>query len=69
MAVDATGSVYVADDWNHRVWRIARVSGASEVIAGTGAEGYSGDGGPADQAQMFPPTDLAEDSVGGTYTR
>ena len=65
MAVDATGNVYVAD--HSRVWRIARVSGASEVIAGTGAQGYSGDGGQAAQARLDQPTGLAIDGAGNIF--
>ena len=67
VAVDANGNVYVADDSNHRVWRIARVSGASEVIAGTGAEGYSGDGGPAVRARLAWPDGLAVDASGNVF--
>ena len=42
--------MYVADTRNHTVRRIHRKTGIITTIAGTGQEGYSGDGGPATQA-------------------
>jgi sugar lactone lactonase YvrE len=44
--------MYVADTRNHTVRRIDRRNGIITTIAGTGQEGFSGDGGPATQA-MF----------------
>ncbi|MBI4870618.1 MAG: hypothetical protein HY814_03530 [Candidatus Riflebacteria bacterium] len=41
--------------------------GRIETIAGTGAAGYSGDGGPATQAQLYIPTHLSLDSAGNIY--
>src|SRR5712691_4874152 len=37
------------------------------TIAGTGVEGYSGDNGPAQQAQLFQPRQLALDNSGNLY--
>eukprot|EP00887_Chlorella_sp_A99_P003284 scaffold9.g3284.t1 len=66
IALDAaTGDVYIADAGNHRV---RKVDGASKVIttlAGTGAPGYSGDGGPAAAAALNTPAGLAFDSGTG----
>ncbi|MFN7934314.1 MAG: alpha/beta hydrolase domain-containing protein [Bryobacteraceae bacterium] len=42
--------MYVADTRNHTVRRIDRKTGIITTIAGTGHEGFSGDGGPATQA-------------------
>ena len=45
------GSLYIADAGNFRVRRIAP-DGTIDAVAGTGAEGYTGDGGPALDAQF-----------------
>ena len=44
MGVDAQGSVYVADSGNHRI-RCVTPKGVTTTFAGSGTEGYSGDGG------------------------
>lgn len=72
LTVDADGSVYVADYWNHRIRRI-RPDGIIETYAGSGATGaggggYSGDGGPALQAQMLNPVDVQFGPSGDMFT-
>jgi sugar lactone lactonase YvrE len=47
VAIAADGTVYVADTFNHRVCGFDPATGRVRVIAGTGAAGFSGDGGPA----------------------
>ncbi len=37
------------------------------TVAGTGQYGYSGDGGPAIEADLKFPTDIAVDSIGNIY--
>lgn len=66
IAVDAAGNVYVADTSNSRVRRIDQ-SGTITTIAGTGRQGSAGDGGPAVEAQLFSPGDLAFDASGNLY--
>ena len=64
MAVNrADGSVYVADTFNYRVRRIGP-DGKIETVAGTGTSGYSGDGGPAIEAQISSVLGLAVDGKG-----
>ena len=54
VAVDATGRVVVADTANSAIRRIA-VNGTISTVAGTGTNGYSGDGAAATSAQLaFP---------------
>lgn len=60
---DAAGNVYIADSGDNRVRRIT-TNGIIETIAGTGQAGFSGDGGPATQAQMKQPNRLAFDAQG-----
>jgi len=45
VAVDADGSLYIADYGNHRVRKLS--DGVISTVAGTGTAGYSGDGGQA----------------------
>ena len=66
VAVDAAGNVYLADGWNYRIRRIAP-DGTIKTFAGTGEYGFSGDGGPASQAQIAVPSALAVDAGGRLY--
>ncbi len=45
VAVDASGAIYILDQSNHRVRKVS--NGIITTTAGTGADSYSGDGGPA----------------------
>jgi YVTN family beta-propeller protein len=53
IAVGRDGSLYIADAGNYRVRRIG-TNGVITTVAGNGTLGYSGDGGPALQAQIEP---------------
>lgn len=52
LAIAPNGDLYLADTWNHKVRRIDAQAGTIRTIAGTGQVGFSGDGGPATQAQF-----------------
>jgi DNA-binding beta-propeller fold protein YncE len=52
LAVATNGDIYVADTWNNRVRKIDYQTDVITTIAGTGQKGFSGDGGPATQAQF-----------------
>lgn len=66
VAADAAGNVYVADSFNQRVRKIDP-TGTIRTIAGTGERGYSGDGGPAMDAQLAGPNGLLVDAAGNVY--
>ena len=66
LAADAIGNIYVADEINHAVRRVDG-NGVISTIAGTGMQGYGGDGGPAVAALLSSPTGVAVDSVGNVY--
>jgi DNA-binding beta-propeller fold protein YncE len=51
------GALYVCDMGNHRVRRIDR-DGTITTVAGNGKAGYSGDGGPANSAQLNEPYEV-----------
>jgi sugar lactone lactonase YvrE len=65
VAVDNAGNVYVADSGNGAVRRIA--NGIITTIAGNGTLSYTGDGGPASQAQFSAISSLAVDAQGNIY--
>jgi sugar lactone lactonase YvrE len=64
---DSAGNVYFSDFGNHMVREIAAGTGIITRIAGTGASGYSGDGGPAASAELGYPASLALDSQGNLF--
>ncbi len=66
LAMDANGNLYVADSGNHRVRKIDS-TGVITTVAGTGEKGFAGDGGPAVNAQLASPIDVAIDLNGNLY--
>lgn len=58
VAVDAGGNVYITDSWNHRIRVVDAVTKKIKTIAGTGSQGYSGDGGLALSAKLNYPTGI-----------
>ncbi len=64
--IDDRNRIYIADTGNHVVRMINEV-GTITTIAGTGEAGYSGDGGPATQAQLNTPSDVAVAHNGTIY--
>ena len=66
LAVAENGDVFVADTWNNRVRKIDARTGRITNVAGTGRKGFSGDGGPATQADFGGIYCLALDEAGQT---
>ncbi len=66
VATDQAGNVYIAEWQGHRVRKVSS-SGIISTLAGTGVDGFSGDGGPATSAQLFFPSDVAVDGTGNVY--
>lgn len=67
LALDSSGNLYVADYGNATVRKIAASGGNITTIAGIGAYGNSGDGGPANKAALAFPYGLAVDAAGNVY--
>lgn len=66
IATDPAGNVYVGDFYNFRIRKIA-TDGTISTYAGNGTNGYSGDGGPAVNAQLSYVFGLATDAAGNLY--
>jgi uncharacterized protein (TIGR03437 family) len=66
LAADKAGNVYISD-WFQNVIRRVTPDGTINAFAGTGGGSYTGDGGPATQAQIGSPRALAVDPFGNVY--
>ncbi len=66
VAVDGQGDVFVVDQANNRVRKIAP-SGNISTVVGNGIPGYVGDGGSAVAAELNTPTGIAIDQSGNLY--
>lgn len=65
IVVDYLGNLYIADSYNNCVRKVT--NGVITTIAGTGTAGSTGDYGPANQATLREPSDLALDSFSNLY--
>ena len=67
IVVASNGDLYIGDRSNHRVRKVLAVTGTIVTFAGTGAQGYSGDGGPAALARLRTPQGLHLTPAGELY--
>jgi sugar lactone lactonase YvrE len=64
--LDRDGNLYFADQFNNRIRRVDR-TGIITTVAGNGAKGFSGDGGPARDAQLSGAWGVTVDDTGNLY--
>ncbi len=64
---DKEGNYYIADMTNHAIRRVDAKTGVITTFAGTGTAGYSGDGGPANKAQLKQPHSIQFGADGTLY--
>jgi hypothetical protein len=64
LSVNADGSFLITDHFNH-VIRLVSSNGTITTVAGNGTAGFSGDGGPATQAQLNSPVSVSSTGDGG----
>jgi len=66
VAVGPDGGIYIADNDNHRIRRVGP-DGIITTVAGVDTWGYSGDGGPATQAELYYPWGVSFGRDGSLY--
>ncbi|HXP87260.1 MAG TPA: IPT/TIG domain-containing protein [Bryobacteraceae bacterium] len=66
LAVDPSGNIFISDQANNVVRKVD-TSGIITTFAGTGAFGFTGDGGPAVRAQFGFPAGVALDAANNLY--
>ncbi|HUY48159.1 MAG TPA: DUF6531 domain-containing protein, partial [Streptosporangiaceae bacterium] len=76
VALDPQGDVFIADTFNNRVEEVyesgqsfgqTMTKGDIYTVAGTGTQGFSGDGGAATSAKVYEPDALGADARGNLY--
>ncbi len=69
IALDTSGSLYIADVSNHRIRKVSNTEGVSiiKTIVGTGVGGYSGDGGNPIFAKIHAPSGVVVNPAGDIY--
>jgi DNA-binding CsgD family transcriptional regulator len=66
-ATDEQGNLYIADTIDNRIRKVDHASGVITTVVGTGRPGWSGDNGPADQAELNAPQAVAVARDGTLY--
>ncbi len=66
LAFDTAGDLFIADTDGNLILEVNLV-GLVSVVAGTGQQGFAGDGGPATSALLDAPLGVAVDSAGNVY--
>ena len=67
IAFDVQGDVFIADTSNNVIREVVKATGDIITVAGDGIAGYSGNGGPATDAELSAPFDLAIDTAGDIF--
>jgi len=67
VVLDSAGNLYIVDQFNDLVRRVAAGTGIIATVAGNGGHGFSGDGGAATAASLTQPNSLALDPAGNLY--
>jgi len=64
---DRAGNLFIVDMVNHAVRRVDAKTQVISTVVGTGKPGYSGDGGPANKAQLNQPHSIQFDRDGNLF--
>jgi sugar lactone lactonase YvrE len=63
LAIDAQGNYYIVSESNVQVLKVTPSTGTLTLVAGNGISGFSGDGGPAVDAELSNPAGVAVDGA------
>jgi sugar lactone lactonase YvrE len=64
---DAAGNLLIVDTRNHGIRRVDAATGVITTVAGTGVQGFGGDGGPATAATLNFPQQVVADAAGNLF--
>ncbi|GFO54927.1 hypothetical protein GMSM_19340 [Geomonas sp. Red276] len=67
IAFDSAGNLFIGDNSYHQIRRVDAATGIITTYAGTGVNGFSGDGGPATAATLSRPWSIKVDSHDNLY--
>jgi sugar lactone lactonase YvrE len=67
VALDSAGNVFIVDWQNARLRRVDSTTGVITTVAGTGVNGFAGDGGPASAALLNGPNGVTVDGAGNIF--
>jgi sugar lactone lactonase YvrE len=67
LTLDRSGNLVIVEREGNRVRRVERATGTITTLAGTGARGYTGDGGPARDATFNGPKGIGIDRQDNLY--
>ena len=65
--MDASGNIYIADTENNRIRMVDATTKIITTIAGNGGSSYTGDNGPATDAELHKPNGVVVDVSGNIY--
>jgi PKD repeat protein/sugar lactone lactonase YvrE len=67
LAIDNSGNLFIVETYKHTIWKVSLNTGIILRVAGNGIMGNSGDGGAADDANLWYPYGVAVDSSGNLF--
>jgi len=67
LSLDSLGNIYIVDIDSQRIRKVNASTGIISTIAGNGIAGFSGDSGPATNAELDDPIGVAVDKKGNVY--
>jgi len=67
VCIDEAGNIYITDCNDYRIRKVDAITGIISTVAGNGIQGYTGDGGPATNAQIYAIGYTCVDNMGNLY--